>query len=59
MKVRLGFPGLGDDVNKSLEEGKAAPGLADLAGVGIQGALGFTGGKYRQMLQKDVDPRHW
>lgn len=55
----MGFPGLGDDVNKSLEEGKAAPGLADLAVVGIKGALGFTGGKYRQMLQKDVDPRHW
>lgn len=26
---------------------------------GIKGALEFTGGKYRQMLQKEGDPRHW
>lgn len=32
---QVGFSSLGDDVNKSLEEGKAAQGLADLAGVGV------------------------
>lgn len=35
MKVRLDFPGLRDDLNKSPEEEKAAQGLADLAGVGV------------------------
>lgn len=40
MKVRLGFPGLGDDVNKSLGEGKAAQGLLTWQESGYKGNLG-------------------
>lgn len=35
LKVKWGFPDLGDDLHRSLEERRAAQGFVDLAGVKV------------------------